>query len=65
MILNPDIHDQLAAAHTRDLLEAADHAATQARQRLGVRSFRFTSRRPRPRRDAPLPWCLPSSTASR
>jgi hypothetical protein len=65
MILNPNIHDQLAAAHACDLLEAANHAATQAQRRLSVRSFRFTSRRPRARRDATLQLCLPSCTASR
>jgi hypothetical protein len=65
MILNPDIHDQLTTAHTRDLLAAADHAATQPRQRLGARSLRFTSRRPRPRRGALLQRCSPASTASR
>jgi hypothetical protein len=65
MILNPDIHDQLSKAHARDLLAAADHAATQPRQRLGARSLRFTSRRPGPRPDALLQRCSPSSTASR
>ena len=65
MILNPAIHDQLAAAHTCDLLKAADHAATHAQRRLSVRSVRFTTRRPRARRDATLQRCLPSCTASR
>jgi hypothetical protein len=65
MILNHDIHDQLAAAHRRDLLEAADHRATQAQQRLGVPSFRFASPQPRPRPRARLDRCFPSSTPSR
>lgn len=64
MILNNYFHDQIATAHTRDLLEAAEHyrVATQAGHGLGARS---ASRRPRARSHVALQRRFSSSTASR
>jgi hypothetical protein len=61
-ILNTHIHEQVAAAHRRDLLEAADRArlAAQARPRLNARRpfrWRVPRRQPalEPCRSAPSP----------
>ena len=53
MILSSYIHEQLAAAHRRDLLEAADRSRliAQARQRRSERQrFPLPVRGPAPRR---------------
>jgi hypothetical protein len=52
MISDSYIHEQMAAAHHRDLLEAAEHArlVAQARQHHRMRQRSFLRRRPpRPR----------------
>ncbi len=72
MIISSYIHEQLADAHRRDLVEAAEHAQVAAKARQGRHQysarhlFRLALRWPGPHRAALEPKrCASSLTTSR
>lgn len=66
MILNSYIHEQLAEAHRRDLLETAERhrLAGQAARRSGIWSLRSVLRKWGPRRQTGGEPCLSTSSPS-